>query len=161
MPLRFMNAPLFSLGNALRVSMIALAQSGARIAALGPPMSDTRPELVVDDAPGHPERTSLDPTWIHSHECDSTVLNRLLSRLENHLLSIHPNSVRNTREIQMCTYQHPNGCLANRVNSPTWTSDPFQTPQSTRHIHHDPSTLRLFEQRHKLLDGKCRTKYIC
>ena len=35
-----------------------------------------------------PELTSLDPAWIHSHECDTIVLNRLLSRLKNHTLSI-------------------------------------------------------------------------
>ena len=84
-----MNAPLFSLGTALSVSMIALAQSGAVIVAFGPPMSSAEPDLVaVDNAPGRLELTSLDPAWIHSYECDVSVLNCLLSRLQVYCPSV-------------------------------------------------------------------------
>ena len=82
-----MNAPLFSLGTALSVLMIASARSDAVSVASGPPMSDIRPDLVVDDDSTRFGLTSLDPARIHSHECDIFVLNRLLSRLEDHRLS--------------------------------------------------------------------------
>ena len=81
-----MNAPLFSLGTALSASTIALVQSNAVIAALGPPMSGTGPDLVNDSDSSRPELTSLDPTWIHGYECNILVLNRLLSRLGDHNL---------------------------------------------------------------------------
>jgi len=151
-----MNAPLFSLGTALSTSTIALVQSSAVVDAFGPPMSGTGPDLVNDDDSNRPELTSLDPAWIHGYECDMLVLNRLLSRLGDHNLSMHPFP---TTE-QMPTHQHHNGSFANRVNSPTRTTDLCQTPQSTRHIHHDSSVLRSFQQGHELLNNKCRTKYI-
>ena len=81
-----MNAPLLSLGTALRASTIALVQSSAVIAAFGPPMSGTGPDLVNDYDSNRPELTSLNPAWIHGCECDILVLNRLLPRLGDHNL---------------------------------------------------------------------------
>lgn len=87
-PRLFMNAPLFSLGTALSVSIIILAQSDAVVVACCPPMSDTASDLVIDKDSGRPGLTCLDPTRIHSHECDTPVFNRLLSRLEDHNLLV-------------------------------------------------------------------------
>lgn len=84
-----MNAPLFPLGTALSVSMIALAQAGAVIVAFGPPMSSAEPDLVaVDNVPSRLELTSLDPARIHGYECDIPILNCLLSRLQVHFPSV-------------------------------------------------------------------------
>ena len=70
--------------------MIALVLSNAVTDAFGPPMSGTSPGLVKNGDSDRPVLTSLDPTWIHGHECDMLILNRLLSRLGDHNLSVHP-----------------------------------------------------------------------
>ena len=70
--------------------MIALVLSSAVTAAFGPPMSGTGPDLVNDDDSNHHELTSLHPAWIHVYKGDMPILNRLLSRLGDHNLSVHP-----------------------------------------------------------------------